>query len=159
MRAPSRPRRADGDAILARSERGCARVHRLPSPTVIAREPSQLRDRTCPAGVCATLRVRQALAPGCARAVPVTSIGYGDIGATTWVERLVAIIVMLVSSLLWGQLVGTLVSIISTFNPEATEFRQTSEPPEPPGSALSQAHARLAATPPHSMCASETWHT
>ena len=32
---------------------------------------------------------------------------------------------MLVGSVLWGQVVGTIVSIISTFNPEASEFRRT----------------------------------
>ena len=55
----------------------------------------------------------------------ITSIGYGDVVAVTWIERVVATMVMLVGSLLFGQVVGTLVSIISTFNPEAAEFRRT----------------------------------
>lgn len=55
----------------------------------------------------------------------ITSIGYGDISATRWPEQVVAICVMLLGSILWGQVIGTIVSTISTFNPEATEFRRT----------------------------------
>ena len=54
----------------------------------------------------------------------ITSIGYGDIHPVTWAERAVNIVVMLMGSILWGQLIGTFCSIIATFNPEGAEFRR-----------------------------------
>ena len=55
----------------------------------------------------------------------VTSIGYGDLHPTTTSEQLVATVVMLLGSVLWGQVIATFCGVVSTFNPEAAEFRRT----------------------------------
>ena len=55
----------------------------------------------------------------------ITSIGYGDIHPHTWKERVICVVVMLIGSVLWGQLIGTFCSVVATFNPEAAEFRRT----------------------------------
>jgi len=57
----------------------------------------------------------------------ITSIGYGDISATpanAW-EQLVATALMLSGALMWGQLIGTFCGVISTMEPDVTEFRAT----------------------------------
>ena len=55
----------------------------------------------------------------------ITSIGYGDIAATpgNYIEQLAAAVLMLAGALVWGQLIGTFVGIVSTFNPEVNAFR------------------------------------
>lgn len=55
----------------------------------------------------------------------VTSIGYGDIYPTCMSEQLVAVAVMLMGSVLWGQVVATFCGVVATFNPEGAEFRRT----------------------------------
>ena len=49
----------------------------------------------------------------------ITSIGYGDIAATPGnsTEQAWGTLLMLVSSLTWGQVIGTFVGVIATFNP------------------------------------------
>ncbi|KAL1503237.1 hypothetical protein AB1Y20_011293 [Prymnesium parvum] len=57
----------------------------------------------------------------------ITSIGYGDIKATTGnaVEQLVATVLMLSGAMLWGQVIGTFCGVIAAFNPETTVFHRT----------------------------------
>ena len=60
-------------------------------------------------------------------AMTVTSIGYGDIGATAFnpVEQAVCTGLMLTSSLVWAQVIGTYCGVVATLNPELREFRDT----------------------------------
>jgi len=55
----------------------------------------------------------------------ITSIGYGDIAATPGnaYEQTAATLLMLICSLLWGQVIGTFCGVIATFNPEQNAFR------------------------------------
>jgi hypothetical protein len=69
----------------------------------------------------------------------VTSIGYGDIAPTTTSEQLVAVVIMLLGSVLWGQVIATFCGVVATFNPEAADYRRTS------------AHARSTHTPPRGL--------
>uniref|UniRef100_A0A7S3B3S5 Potassium channel domain-containing protein n=1 Tax=Haptolina ericina TaxID=156174 RepID=A0A7S3B3S5_9EUKA len=55
----------------------------------------------------------------------ITSIGYGDIYPTSMGEQWVAIFVMLLGSMLWGQVIATFCGVMSNLNPERTEFRRT----------------------------------
>ena len=40
-------------------------------------------------------------------------------------EQIVAVLVMLMGSVLWGQVVATFCGVVATFNPEAAHFRTT----------------------------------
>lgn len=56
----------------------------------------------------------------------ITSIGYGDIAATphNQFEQAVCTVLMLFSSLLWAQVIGTYCGIVATLNPEASAFHE-----------------------------------
>lgn len=55
----------------------------------------------------------------------ITSVGFGDICATfnNPVEMWICSFIMLISSLLWAQVIGTFCGVIATFNPEANAFQ------------------------------------
>ena len=55
----------------------------------------------------------------------VTSIGYGDIAAYpgNLVEQVVATIIMVIGSMTWGLILGTIVSNLQNLNPESDAFR------------------------------------
>ena len=53
----------------------------------------------------------------------ITSVGYGDIFPTNTAERLVAILLLLGSGLLWGLVVGTFSGVFANANPAGREFR------------------------------------
>ena len=55
----------------------------------------------------------------------ITSIGYGDVMPVQWSEQLVSTIIMLLGSVLWGQVIATFCGVVATFNPEGAEFRRT----------------------------------
>lgn len=55
----------------------------------------------------------------------ITSIGYGDVSPVLWSEQLMSTIIMLLGSVLWGQVIATFCGVVATFNPEAAEFRRT----------------------------------
>ena len=56
----------------------------------------------------------------------ITSIGYGDIAATPHnaTEQAVCIGLMLISSLLWAQVIGTYCGVVATLNPELASFHE-----------------------------------
>ena len=55
----------------------------------------------------------------------ITSVGYGDIAATfnNPVEMWVCSFLMLFTSLIWAQVIGTFCGVIATFNPEQNAFQ------------------------------------
>ena len=57
----------------------------------------------------------------------ITSIGYGDISARpdNPAEQVCATVLMLCGSMLWGNVIATFCGVMSTLNPDVTEFRQT----------------------------------
>jgi len=57
----------------------------------------------------------------------ITSIGYGDISpsSTNWVEQLVALVLMIISCTVWAQTLAVFCAVLSTFQPEQAEFRNT----------------------------------
>ena len=57
----------------------------------------------------------------------ITSIGYGDIAATkgNMPEQLVCTILMILGSMGWGLVLGTIVSNLSNLDPEGDEFTNT----------------------------------
>ena len=57
----------------------------------------------------------------------ITSVGYGDIAATPFnvPEQAVATILMLMSSLIYAQVIGTYCGVVATLNPELTAFRSS----------------------------------
>ena len=58
----------------------------------------------------------------------LTSVGFGDIAATfnNPVEMTVCSFLMLASSLVWAQVIGTFCGVIATFNPEQNAFQARS---------------------------------
>ena len=56
----------------------------------------------------------------------ITSIGYGDIGATprNAAEQIFTAVLMLAGGFLWGQVIGTFCGVIATFDPHGAEFRR-----------------------------------
>jgi len=55
----------------------------------------------------------------------ITSIGYGDVHPILLAEQALAVVVMLVGSILWGQVIATFCNVVNNVNPERTEFRRT----------------------------------
>ena len=55
--------------------------------------------------------------------VTITSVGYGDITATNVSETVILTILMTLSALMWGLVIGTFSGIFSTMNPSETAFR------------------------------------
>ena len=55
--------------------------------------------------------------------VTITSVGYGDITATNVSETVVLTVLMMLSALMWGLVIGTFSGIFSTMNPSETAFR------------------------------------
>jgi hypothetical protein len=55
--------------------------------------------------------------------VTITSVGYGDITATNVSETVVLTLLMMMSALMWGLVIGTFSGIFSTMNPSETAFR------------------------------------
>ena len=55
--------------------------------------------------------------------VTITSVGYGDITATNVSETVILTILMMLSALMWGLVIGTFSGIFSTMNPSETAFR------------------------------------
>ena len=57
----------------------------------------------------------------------ITSIGYGDIAAQPHDahEQAVACFLMLLGAMSWAQVVGTIISVVSTINPDKLKFRTT----------------------------------
>lgn len=57
----------------------------------------------------------------------ITSIGYGDItpALDNWTEQFVASCVMMIASVMWVQMIGVFVGVISSFNPDRLQFRAT----------------------------------
>ena len=57
----------------------------------------------------------------------ITSIGYGDVAATAGnaVEIAIATVLMMAGSLLWAQVLASFVTILTSHNSEALEFRNT----------------------------------
>ena len=57
----------------------------------------------------------------------ITSIGYGDVAATAGntVEQIVATSLMIVGSMVWGLILGTIVSDLNNLDPESKAFRNT----------------------------------
>lgn len=86
----------------------------------------------------------------------ITSIGYGDVVPVLWSEQLVSTVVMLLGSVLWGQVIATFCGVVATFNPEGAEFRRTSEEHVPKRSSSPIQHLPptqppfLSVAPPHS---------
>lgn len=58
----------------------------------------------------------------------ITSVGFGDIAATfnNPSEMTICTILMLLSSLVWAQVIGTFCGVIATFNPEQNAFQAKS---------------------------------
>ena len=63
----------------------------------------------------------------------ITSIGYGDIAAYpgNTVEQAVATSMMMIGSMAWGLILGTIVSNLSSLNPDQDAFRKTMCKPRP----------------------------
>ena len=57
----------------------------------------------------------------------ITSIGYGDIAAThgNATEQMVASVLMLSNSIMWGRVIATFCEVLSTMSPARTDFRLT----------------------------------
>jgi hypothetical protein len=57
----------------------------------------------------------------------ITSVGYGDISATPFneVEMAVCLCLMLISSVIYAQVIGTYCGVVASLNPEAAAFRET----------------------------------
>ena len=56
----------------------------------------------------------------------ITSIGYGDIAATprNSFEMMIAVILMMVSSLIWASVIGTYCGVVATLNPDLAAFHE-----------------------------------
>ena len=56
----------------------------------------------------------------------ITSIGYGDIGATAYnaAEQVACTVLMLLGACLWGYVIGTFCSTIANLSPETQDFRR-----------------------------------
>ena len=61
----------------------------------------------------------------------ITSIGYGDITATPGniAEQVVATLLMILGSMGWGMVLGTIVSNLSNLDPEGDAFQNTMSEP------------------------------
>jgi hypothetical protein len=81
----------------------------------------------------------------------ITSIGYGDIGATPGnaTELFITALLMLLSGFVWADVIGAFVTVLSNVNPDKTQFRANSTSAETPNVGPSKSRKQRHAHAPH----------
>ena len=98
-----------------------------PMPSWLGDDGYCIYDNTTSAGYTCQSATNMYMAAAYWSVMTITSVGYGDIAATPFnpTEQAVCIALMLVSSLIYAQVIGTYCGVVANLNPEATAFRET----------------------------------